>query len=48
MEKYHFTGGFLSNSDAHDLIAIQDGARTLEVSALTAQGVIDAVRNLGK
>ena len=48
MEKYHLTGGFLSNSDAHDLIAIQDGARTLEVSALTAQGVIDAVRNLGK
>lgn len=48
MEKYHFTGGFLSNSDAHDLIAIQDGARTLEVSALTPQGVIDAVRNLGK
>lgn len=48
MEKYHFTGGFLSNSDAHDLIAIQDGARTLEISALTPQGVIDAVRNLGK
>ena len=48
MEKYHFTGGFLSNSDAHDLIAIQDGARTLEVSAMTPQGVIDAVRNLGK
>lgn len=48
MEKYHFTGGFLSNSDAHDLIAIQDAARTLEISELTPRGVIEAVRNLGK
>lgn len=48
MEKYHFTGGFLSNSDAHDLIAIQDAARTLEISELTPRSVIEAVRNLGK
>lgn len=48
MEKYYFTGGFLSNSDAHDLIAIQDAARTLEISELTPRSVIEAVRNLGK
>ena len=48
MEQYRFTGGFLSNSDAHDLIAIQDAARTLEISELTPRSVIEAVRNLGK
>ncbi len=47
MEKYRFSGGFLSNSDAHDLIAIRDAERTLEVEALTPQAVIDAVRQLG-
>jgi len=48
MEKYHFSGGFISNSDAHDLIAIADAQRTLEVETLTPQGVIDAVRRLGE
>lgn len=47
MDKYRFTGGFLSNSDAHDLIAIRDAERTLEVEALTAAAVIEAVRRLG-
>lgn len=48
MEKYRFTGGFLSNSDAHDLIAIPDASRTLEIPELTAQGVIEGVRALGE
>lgn len=47
MEKYQFTGGFLSSSDAHDLTAIRDAERTLEVEELTPRGVIEAVRNLG-
>ena len=47
-ERYRFSGGFISNSDAHDLIAIADASRTLEVSALTPQGVIDALRRLGE
>lgn len=47
MEQYGFRGGFLSNSDAHDLTAIQDAARTLEVAELTPRGVIAAVRALG-
>jgi len=48
MEKYHFTGGFISNSDAHDLIAIQDAERTLEVETMSPRGVIAAVRRLGE
>ncbi len=48
MEKYRFAGGFLSNSDAHDLIAIPDASRTLEIPELTAQGVIEGVRALGE
>ena len=48
MEKYHFRGGFISNSDAHDLIAIQDAERTLEVEKMSPRGVIDAVRRLGE
>ena len=47
MEKYRFTGGFISNSDAHDLTAIRDAERTLEVAELTAAAVIEAVRELG-
>lgn len=48
MDKYQFTGGFLSNSDAHDLTAIRDAERTLEVRELTPRGVIEAVKQLGK
>ena len=48
MEKYQFSGGFISNSDAHDLTAILDAKRELEIDELTPQGVIEAVRNLGK
>jgi hypothetical protein len=48
MEQYHFSGGFLSNSDAHDLTAIPDASRTLEIAERTPQAVIEAVRNLGK
>ncbi len=48
MDKYRFAGGFLSNSDAHDLTAIRDAERTLEVEELTPRGVIEAVRGLGK
>jgi hypothetical protein len=48
MEQYQFHGGFLSDSDAHDLTAIQDACRTLEVGEMTAQGVIDAVKALGR
>lgn len=47
MEQYHFTGGFLSSSDAHDLTAIRDAERWLEVPALTAATVIEAVKSLG-
>ena len=47
MERYHFRGGFLSNSDAHDLIAIQDAERTLDVESMSPRGVIEAVRRLG-
>lgn len=47
MDKYRFHGGFISNSDAHDLTAIRDAERTLEISELTAAAVIDAVKNLG-
>ena len=48
MEKYHFRGGFISNSDAHDLIAIQDAERTLDVEKMSPKGVIEAVRRLGE
>ena len=48
MDKYRFHGGFISNSDAHDLTAIRDAERTLEVSELTAKAVIEAVKRLGK
>jgi hypothetical protein len=48
MEQYHFSGGFLSNSDAHDLTAIPDASRTLEIAERTPQAVIAAVRSLGK
>ena len=46
-DKYRFTGGFISNSDAHDLTAIRDAERTLEIEELTASAVIEAVRKLG-
>ena len=48
MEKYRFSGGFISNSDAHDLTAILDAERTLEVSELTPRAVIEAVKALGR
>ena len=48
MEKYQFAGGFLSNSDAHDLTAIRDAERTLELEELTPRGVIEAVKHLGQ
>ncbi len=48
MDKYRFSGGFISNSDAHDLIAIRDAERTLEVEALTPEGVIAAVKRLAE
>jgi hypothetical protein len=48
MAQYHFSGGFLSNSDAHDLTAIPDASRTLEIAERTPQAVIEAVRSLGK
>lgn len=48
MDKYRFHGGFISNSDAHDLTAIRDAERTLEVEELTAKAVIAAVKRLGK
>jgi len=48
MERYSFRGGFISNSDAHDLIAIQDAERTLAVEKMSPRGVIEAVRRLGE
>lgn len=45
-EKYGFRGSFIANSDAHDLIAIADAERTLEVEELTAAGVIAALKKL--
>ena len=43
MEQYQFSGSFISNSDAHDLTAILDGERTLEIEEWTAQAVIRAL-----
>ena len=48
MAQYQFTGGFLSNSDAHDLIAIADAKRQLEIPERSAPGVIAGVRALGE
>ena len=48
MERYGFRGGFISNSDAHDLIAIRDGERTLDVESMSPRGVIEAVKRLGE
>lgn len=48
MAQYQFTGGFLSNSDAHDLIAIADAKRQLEIPELTPAGVIAGVKALGE
>lgn len=45
-EKYSFQGSFIANSDAHDLIAIADAERTLEIEELTAEGVIRALKAL--
>ena len=46
MEKHGFTGSFIANSDAHDLTAIADAQRTLEIEELTAEGVIAALKSL--
>lgn len=48
MAQYQFTGGFLSNSDAHDLIAIADAERQLEIPELSPAGVIAGVKALGE
>ena len=48
MAQYQFTGGFLSNSDAHDLIAIADAKRQVEIPERSAPGVIAGVRALGE
>ena len=48
MAQYQFSGGFLSNSDAHDLIAIADAKRQLEIPERSAPGVIAGVRALGE
>ena len=48
MGKYRFTGGFISNSDAHDLTAIPDASRTLDVEVLTPRGIIEALKKLGR
>ena len=48
MAQYQFTGGFLSNSDAHDLIAIADASRQLEIPELSPAGVIAGVKALGE
>ena len=48
VEKYGFQGGFISDSDAHDLIAIRDAERTLDVETMSPRGVIEAVRRLGE
>lgn len=45
-KKYRFAGSFIANSDAHDLIAIADAERSLEVEELTPAGVIAALRRL--
>ncbi len=47
-EKYHFTGSFIRNSDAHDLTAIPDAGFSLEVAELTPAGVIGALKQLGR
>lgn len=45
-EKYQFSGSFIQNSDAHDLTAIPDAQRTLEISELSGKGVIEALKQL--
>lgn len=46
-EKYRISGGFIANSDAHDLTAIPDAQRSLEVDAMTPEAVIAALKRLG-
>lgn len=48
MEQYHFSGGFIKNSDAHDLIAIPDAEHTLDVETMSPRGIIEAIRKLGE
>ena len=48
MAQYGFSGGFISDSDAHDLIAIRDAERTLDVESMSPRGVIEAVKRLGE
>lgn len=43
-EKYRFSGSFIANSDAHDLTAILDAQRTLEIDEFTAPAVIRALQ----
>jgi hypothetical protein len=45
--QHHITGGHIQNSDAHDLIAIPDACRTLDVERMSPGGVIEAVKKLG-
>lgn len=45
-KKYNFSGSFIANSDAHDLIAIADAERTIEIEEMTVDGVIRALRAL--
>ena len=46
MEKHRFSGSFIANSDAHDLTAIADAERSIEIEELTPQDVIKALKKL--
>lgn len=46
--KYHIQGPFIQDSDAHDLFAIADAARTLQLERMSARGVIEALRGLAQ
>lgn len=43
MEQYGFSGSFIANSDAHDLTAILDAERTLDIEEWSAPAVIRAL-----
>lgn len=45
-QTYQIHGACIQNSDAHDLFAIPDASRTLQVERMSAKGVLEALRNL--
>lgn len=46
--QYQIRGGFIQNSDAHDLIAIPDAERALDLETMSPKSVLRALRALGE